>query len=140
MGTPLPRNVLGNPCSVCWGVGKPFGEGETPKVLCMKLIGIKPGDDWDQDHEQLLLTPHFLEQIITPCDWDIDDGIFRWRWAFSATHTTGHVFRKSDSLTVFYQSYPPSCMTKLYNSYNDPWMVIAYDGFANITWNPEDLE
>jgi len=106
----------------------------------MQLIGIKPGDDWNPDHEQLLLAPHLLYQAATPCDWDLDDGLYKWNWTFTPTHTIAQVGRKSDYLSVFYKAYPPSCVTELPNGNYDPWMRIAYDGIAKITWDLEGLE
>lgn len=139
MGTPLPPNEPGNPCNLCWGVGKEFGNYSTPRFITMILEGILPGDDWDPDHEQLLLTPHLLDQVITPCDWDIDDGIFRWQYGFTVAGTSCYVTRKSDSRTVFLADTGVDCQIRVPNQLITGWNVIAYNGFANFSWNQGDL-
>ncbi|GAH49023.1 unnamed protein product, partial [marine sediment metagenome] len=62
MGTPLPPNLPDTLCANCWGPGKVFGDVPTPRVVNAALTKFIPGEHWDPDHDQLLLTTHLLEQ------------------------------------------------------------------------------
>jgi len=139
MGTPLPPNETANPCALCWGPGKAFGDGPTPKVINVALTRLLPGEHWNPDHEQLLLTTHQLEQQVGPCFWRIDDGTFTWTFEFTWIETQCEVRRKSDNKPVFVGDFPPPCMTDLGSSLLQPLGNVAYNGFANAYWNPEDL-
>ena len=46
LGTPLPLNEPGLACPVCWGPGKPFGPGPTPKFIKLTFTGIHVGSSW----------------------------------------------------------------------------------------------
>ena len=140
MGTPLPPNEPGNPCTVCWGVGKPFGEAPTPKTLEVRLTSLLPGELWEEELEQLLLTTHYLEQTLSPCFWKIKDGEFTWSLSFDAGATIIQVIRTLQTGTVFASEVYEECVVDIENHITSPNNVFAYNGFANITWNPEDLE
>lgn len=139
MGTPLPPNQPGPNCGLCWGPGKPFGDFQTPRFITVTLTGIAPGDDWNPAHEQLLLTPHLLDQVITPCDWDIRDGIFLWNIRFTTSGTSASISRVQDALTVFVANPPGQCQTVLQNQQTDPFMVVGINGILTITWDLEGL-
>ena len=52
MGTPIPDPIIppdvpsGSSCAICWGVGMPFGDGDTPGSIFVSLSGISKGPDW----------------------------------------------------------------------------------------------
>lgn len=139
MGTELPPNEPGPVCSICWGPGKPFGPGPTPRVVQMRLTRLLPGEHWDPDLDQLLLTTHWLEPDFLACAWFLDDGIFDWSYQLLPDRTGASVTRRSNSKQAFQYASPPICQVDFPNNITDPTDVIAYHGFANITWNPEDL-
>lgn len=140
MGTPLTPNEPGNTCSICWGVGKTFGNGPTPTVVELRLTSLLPGEFWDQASEQNLLTTHWLEQQVNPCRFEITDGNFLWfvEWGPSATLVA---VRNTVSLRfVFVATVPAICEVDMPSDIVDPVGSIAWNGFANITWDVEGLE
>ena len=139
MGTPLPPNLPGDPCTVCWGPGKPFGDGPTPKVIELRLTSILPGELWEDELEQLLLTTHWLEQQPSPCFYKIKDAEFTWSLSWSAGATIVQVIRTLETGTVFAAEIFEECVVDIPNHITTPGNVFAYGGFANATWNPEDL-
>jgi hypothetical protein len=52
MGTRIPPPIVvepadaGDACSVCWGFGKDFGDGDTPDHIVVNFSGIQKADDW----------------------------------------------------------------------------------------------
>lgn len=43
----IPPDVpAGTDCGNCWGVGKPFGDGDTPSTITATFSGINEADDW----------------------------------------------------------------------------------------------
>jgi hypothetical protein len=139
MGTPLPPNLPADPCVICWGSGKPFGDTPTPRVIFLRLTFLSPGEFWVPAHEQLLLTPHLLEQQAFPCNFTIDDGIFFWTVFWTVASTQIDVFRIADNKSAFRKGTVIECATGLPSQHLTPAGVVAFNGFASITWNPEDL-
>ncbi|GAH87122.1 unnamed protein product [marine sediment metagenome] len=139
MGTPLPPNERGDLCNVCWGPGKPFGDTPTPHVIIARLTSLLPGEFWDAPAEQLLLVSHYLEQKVAPCEWSINDGSFVWDLNYNVQHTDFDVWRISDHELVFRTPLFFPCAIDLPNSLVDPAGNVAYNGFVNFTWDPEDL-
>lgn len=139
MGTPLPPNLPGNDCLICWGIGKEFGFAPTPRVVTMQLFSLQPGEFWNPDDEQLLLTPHLLEQAIAPCFWGIDDGIFDWQLQFFAFTTFIRVIRIADGFEVFRDPIGTACQLSINNGRGAPAGGVAFDGHCFISWDPEDL-
>ncbi len=86
MGTPIPPPIIvppadpGGACGNCWGVGKIFGDGDTPDEIWLNFSGINKGPNWviaDGDPIEGLF--QLLQVMIAPCsylateiDWLID--------------------------------------------------------------------
>lgn len=139
MGTPLPPNQPGALCNVCWGVGKDFGNGPTPRVIQLRLTRLLPGEHWDQADEQNLLTTHWLEQQADPCVFLIVDGDYRWFVEWRPTTTIVAVRNLATLRFVFVFEAPPICQVDMPSDIIAPEGNIAYNGFANITWDLEGL-
>lgn len=82
MGTPLPANHPGDPCSFCWGLNETFGNGPTPRFITMTFSGYTPASQFDPNDEQRLLAPQLLIQQPNPCTYALQNGpiLFFWRW------------------------------------------------------------
>ena len=83
MGTRIPRRptvdpvVAGNACSNCWGVGKPFGIGDTPEFVFLTFSGVNKGPNWiladgDPIDGDFLMT----QDAIFPCVYFGSDADF----------------------------------------------------------------
>lgn len=140
MGTPLPPNEPGNDCALCWGVGKPFGDGPTPHMVNASLFMILPGEFWEPSEETLLLSSHQLIQHFGPCFWRVDDGQFVWIFELDGLETRFQVRRNSDNRPVFVGILPEICGTSIESGLFQPLGNVAFSGFANVVWSPGDLE
>lgn len=74
MGTPVPPppvlpipSPIGNPCTTCWGTGKPFGDGDTPVLMTAKVSGINKGPFWDPSAGEPPNGAITLTQTASPC-------------------------------------------------------------------------
>ncbi|KKL95120.1 hypothetical protein LCGC14_1857800 [marine sediment metagenome] len=139
MGTPLPPNQSGNDCTVCWGTGKPFGDGPTPTVIQLRLTSLLPGEFEDLADFQNLLVTHWLTQQVDPCRFEITDRGFLWFVEWAPTATLVAVRDLSSLRFVFVATLPAICQVDMPSDIAGPAGNIAWNGFANITWNPEDL-
>lgn len=139
MGTPSPKNEPGNLCEWCWGLGKMFGDTPTPRFISVALTKMLPGEFWNPEHEQLLLTTHDLEQTGFSCVWEISDGLYRWGLNYTQVNTFFEVHRISDNKEVFVDDYPDPCLTDIPSALSVPDDHVAFGGFANFYWNVEDL-
>jgi len=140
MGTPLPPNEPGNIGNKCWGDGKPFGPGPTPRVIKLRLTRLLQGEFGNDAVEQNMLMTHLLEQTATPLKFEIYDGRFYWfvDWSQSATLIA---VRDTISLRFCFGVISPYiCQLDLANDYDRWASTIMYGGFANITWDREGLE
>ena len=140
MGTPLQPNEPAVPCALCWGVGQPFGEGATPHVIQVRLTKLLPGEHWNPDHESLLLQTHYLVSVPGPCAWRVEDSVFAWTASFDALETKCTVRRIADNKPAFVANFPPPCTVDMGSSLIQDLGNVAYNGFANITWDLEGLE
>jgi len=139
MGTPLPPNEPGDNCFVCWGVGKSFGNTTTPRKIGVQLFGLEPGDFWDADDDQLLLTPHCLIQGPGACRWQVSDARFSWELIYFFDKTLLSIIRLSDTKVVFRHESSPICLTFIPNELTDPDDVVAFNGNATVSWSLEGL-
>ncbi len=140
MGTPLPPNEPGTLGNLCWGIGKPFGPGPTPKVVKLRLTRLLQAEFGNDAVEQNMLTTHLLEQQVDPLRFDIQDGRFLWfvEWAPSATLIA---VRDLISLRFSFVSIVPQiCQLDLPSDIVDPAGSIMWGGFANVTWDLEGLD
>lgn len=139
MGTPLPPNEPGEPCEVCWGPGKPFGDPATPKYISMQWIDYFPGDLWDEDLESILLLPQLMIQTAFPCTWAvIVEGI-----AFALGYETGNTALVIQRVSPFEQAFRHlggvECLLTYPNEITTPAGVIAYGGKVVLTWTTKGL-
>lgn len=139
MGTRLPPNEAGNPCGICWGAGKEFGEGPTPTVITAQLYSLQPGEFWNPAHELLLLTPHLLIQGGQPCFWAVQDEFFTWQLQYFNFTTWVRIFLTIGVKQVFRDAIDPACQVSLPNGLAAAANNFAYDGHLLFSWNPEDL-
>lgn len=77
MGTPIPPPPVilpippGNPCSVCWGIGKEFGSGSTPIKIFVTIEGVEKGPLWLPVFGEPLNGDFLLEQTdLFPCRYE----------------------------------------------------------------------
>jgi hypothetical protein len=70
MGTPIDKPYSGSFCSICWGVGKTFGDVPTPSTVFVTFSGIQLIDgSWPFD-EAFVNRRFALGQVVgTPCRW-----------------------------------------------------------------------
>lgn len=94
MGTPIPPPTdpppvsPGSACSVCWGSGKPFGDGDTPDQIFLSLSGIDKGPLWhgglpEPPNGEFVLT----QRIGSPCIFDTPIGLIAYNVGFFPTLT-----------------------------------------------------
>lgn len=139
MGTPLPPNEPGNNCDVCWGPGKLFGDGPTPTIIQLRLTSLLPGEfEHEADFDNLLVT-HWLVQRGLPCVFTIFDGPLEWTVGWNPANTTVSVTNVNTLRQVFFNSTDAKCLVDLPNKIIVPAAHIAYNGFANVTWDLEGL-
>ncbi len=139
MGTPLPPNEPGNDCILCWGTGKPFGDGPTPTVIQLRLTSLLPGEFADEADFDNLLVTHWLVQTGLPCLYNIIDGNISWNVNWNPTNTNISVVNLNTVRQVFNNLTFTKCQLDLPNQLTGPDGNIAFGGFANITWDLEGL-
>ena len=135
MGTPLPPNEPAVTCPACWAPGKPWAPGPTPKVIQLQFANFTPGQYFEDAYDQILLTPHLLEQTALPCIFSIDDGVFDWSVTFLAAATI-ILIRRLDTVRFAFNANPlVPCVESAVNGIIAPANQIAYDGDVIINVN-----
>lgn len=104
MGTRVPPKIVvppvaaGDACLICWGVGKPFGDGFTPIQIQATFSGINKGPNWTAPNGDPFDGVFMLDQNGTfPCLYELTDGIFFMSVEFRADDVLAFVF---DNLLV----------------------------------------
>lgn len=73
MGTLIPaldNAIAGVPCTECWGSGKPFGDGPTPRTIQVTFAGIVTGPSWTlPDGNPVSGTFTLTQSGLGPCLW-----------------------------------------------------------------------
>lgn len=73
----VPPADAGDACSICWGVGKDFGDGDTPDHIWVNFSGINKGPNWTAPNGDPLDGFFMLDQNISfPCLFEATAGIF----------------------------------------------------------------
>ncbi len=122
MGTPLPPNVDGDPCTICWGVGKPFGAIATPQFVEIQLSAMSPGEFFIAGDDSLLLTPHLLRQdLAEACSWGIVAGDYIWNLQYFLGQATSFVRNFITGKSVYENAGDPTCLL----SYSDTTGIFA---------------
>lgn len=72
MGTPEDLGAVpaGDPCGICWGLGKPFGGGDTPESIEVTFEGIEKGPGWIPGNGEPIDGTFTLDQLAaSPCEF-----------------------------------------------------------------------
>ena len=138
MGTPQPPNPPGDECALCWGPGGALGDLPTPRYATMTLHNMLPGDNYTPELEQLLLTPHLLEQTFDPCRWEVRDGQFVWQWILTPNRSECQVFSGPPHRQFFNGDIAEECITVLTNLALAPADNVLYSGFAAVFFEKGD--
>jgi len=139
MGTPLPPNEAGDSCSECWGVGKTFGPGSTPKFIRLTFSDYVAGPLWEEKYNIIAATPVLLQQTPFSCFYSLEAGgiLYQWEWQPGITA----VFIGTTAASGFFiqHGYAEKCLTEIKDeSFDNPFDIFRH-GTARVSWNPEDL-
>ena len=134
MGTPLLPVRDGVPCPVCWGPAKAFGDIATPNVIKLELTSLLPGEFSTPALQTLLLQTHWLDQQGFPCSYAINDGTLIWVVFWTIASTQIDVFTVADGRAAFRKGTVEECAVDLPSELTSPAGVVAWNGFANITF------
>jgi len=139
MGTPLPPNEPGVTCSLCWGLDEAFGDSPTPRVMQVQYSGIQPGQYWDADDEQWILTPHYLLQTANPCFWT--EGVAGWVHYLEYNAVSDLLqLRKAIPFGLYFNAnIAAGCHLTIYSDLTSWSGVAGYGGQAEISYNTEGL-
>lgn len=140
MGTPLPPNEPGDPCTVCFGPGKTFGDGDTPKFIKIRFSDFLPGQLWDPGLDSFLNTEHLIIQDAPPCTWFIIDTGFVWALSWNLPNASILIQRLAPLEPCFEVLNGPLCDLEYANQIVAPAGVITYDGKVTIDWDPTGLD
>jgi len=78
MGEPVGSEYGGgDDCLQCWGLGKPFGDVDTPKYVYITWTGLVGG--LAPANKTFIATQNPVE----PAQWLFNDGIFSGNWFYS---------------------------------------------------------
>ena len=127
MGTPLPVENPGVPCSSCWGSGNPFGSGDTPKYVLLDFSGLKPGSLWVPAADEIVLRQQKLTQTVNPCAWLFTGPVFSVGLvvdSFGVTQISGGFFGFN---LVFSGGVVQPCQLVVPNGFTGPDGVFYYD-------------
>lgn len=80
--------AAGDACSVCWGAGKPFGDGDTPESIVLNFSGINKGPSWSTgDPEPLSGEIELPQNPSVPCNFSDLIGTVGYEFTFLAGTT-----------------------------------------------------
>jgi len=125
MGTRIPPPIIvpavaaGDACVICWGIGKPFGDGFTPIQIQASYSGINKGPNWIAPNGKPFDGVYMLDQNGTfPCLYELTDGNFFMSIEFRADDVLAFVF---DNLHVdhFRGTSENKCEIEIFNEEND---------------------
>ncbi len=103
MGDPVgDPYVVGNPCTLCWGPGKAFGDVPTPKYVSITFSGLPPPFDI-ANHKWI-----GQQDPLNACLWDFEDAIFLGTYYF-AFGVTGVYIAFKPGLFPFLDIAGPEC-------------------------------
>ncbi len=135
MGTPLPFNPAGVLCTNCWSPGFPFAPGPTPQIIIARFFDWSPGFLFDESFRHELDTPKQIYQTADPCIWDAISTDWDWRLLFRSGDTFMRIANTSLPADAFRSSPIAQCNTLLTNALTSPGVVIAINGFVELTWS-----
>ncbi len=109
MGTPAPIFSDGLDCGFCWGIGKTFGDGTTPKYITLDIVGNIKSDIWLPIHGDPVNGRFTLEQRdLAPCQFD-NRGILDNKSVVFELFVTDVTIRNDIGTVVFRQLNAPLC-------------------------------
>lgn len=121
MGTPIPEPIIvppvpaGNDCTICWGIGKPYGDGDTPESIKVNFSGIAKADDWDSWMLDPFEGEFELDQFgIFPCHFRFTDAVWMVNVIFH-TLSTEIVLEGRDGGFQFLSPNSSECATLVFN-------------------------
>ena len=86
MGEPVGDEYSpGDDATVCWGLGKTFGDVSTPKSVYLTFTGLLGG--WINANKTFIAT----QRVGFPFIWDFDDGNFVGFWTYTAINCSARV-------------------------------------------------
>lgn len=135
MGTPLPRNPPGEPGDVCWGLGKPFGDGPTPAIIEVHFVNWREDVNFDESFRDFLTTPHSLYQDSNPNQYIATNDVWSWFLAFQELQTNLFLVLLDGFETQFDGVGAAVCETQFPNLIDFPGSHIVWGGFASISWS-----
>lgn len=140
MGTPLPPNEPGDPCGTCWGIGKAFGDGDTPKFIKMKFSDFLPGEFWTQELDDFLKLEHLMIQDVPACTWFVIDQGIVWALSWNLPAATILIQQIVPLRPAFEVLVGIQCQLEYSNQIVAPAGVICYDGKVTIDWDLTGLD
>ena len=127
-------------CPICFDPGKPLAAETTPTFVSMTLLDFTPGEFFDPDFDQLLLTPHMLTQTLIPCEWSQLDGTFLWLWAWRPGGTNIQVLNLVNSSRAFLAFGQPNCLLEYSDDNSSAPGNIAFGGTATLSLTLESIQ
>lgn len=128
MGTPVPLPIdvppvpPGDPCTTCWGTGKPFGDIDTPSEIPAIVSGINKGPNWSgsagvpPNGERL-----FIQDPNFPCRYSADFDVWFVRMVFGSVFE-GCSLTRLGFITAFFSRVPDACRELYTNEENDKFV------------------
>lgn len=138
MGIPIPPifvppvAVAGNSCPICWGSGKPFGDGPTPEKIYITFSGINKGPNWTSHNGEPKNESYELGQVgVLPCTFSVLDAPIGIKVEFRAGQT--EIFFEDLGISIYFSAVVgASCQTFIFNEEAD-----IFTGGSCVLYIPE---
>lgn len=123
MGTLIPQPIIpdpvaaGNDCTICWGLDKPFGNGNTPESIVVNFSGIQKGPTWGVSDDLPINGKFTLTQIVDPKEYQLVDSGIGFAVIF-LVDSTRIILRKIGFYDIFNGVTINACETLVYNYLN----------------------
>jgi len=126
MGTAIPDLLVVDPvvpgpaCALCWGPGKPFGDGDSPASVFLSVSGINKGPMWDPFYGEPPSGDFELFSVV-PCFYTLQfDNTFMFvQWLGSATQISIVLL---EPLDIFIGITTELCETFLLNTVTEEFV------------------
>lgn len=112
----------GDPCTVCWGNGKPFGVGETPESVTVVIADVEKGPGWMAgDGEPPNGTFELAQNPVSPCRYQFSDDDYFIEWLTLGRGSLVGVTNKPSTVQSFLGRRAP-CQTFYENEIVDKFI------------------